>query len=73
MRQLFVSSSSNENHGFMMCHCGASSIDDKDYEVTTNYLKADEVPEECLDAKTFSELVARLLNEYFDRNNKQNG
>lgn len=50
----------------MMYCCGMSGIDNKDYVVTTEHLHADEVPSECNDAKTFSELVAKLLNNHYN-------
>lgn len=56
-----------EDNGFMMCLCGTSISDNKNYVVTTNYLKADEVPDLCNDSKTFAELVSKLLNEYYNK------
>jgi poly(A) polymerase Pap1 len=48
--------------------CGNSGIDNKDhYVVTTELLKADEVPEKCMDAKSFAELVAKLLNRHYNK------
>ncbi len=63
----FKSSTTTNDDGFMQCICGLSAIDNNKYVVTTHYLKADEIPEECQDAKTFSELVAKLLNEYYNK------
>ena len=54
------------DNGFMMCSCGTSISDNQNYVVTTYYLKADEVPDLCNDAKTFAELVAKLLNNYYN-------
>jgi hypothetical protein len=62
---MFKSATTKNDDGFMMCSCGKSGIDNENYVVTTHYLKADEIPDECVDAKTFSELVAKLLNEYY--------
>lgn len=59
--------SKNDDGWLMMYCCGKSGIDNKDYVVTTEALHADEVPDECNDAKTFSELVAKLLNEHYNK------
>lgn len=63
----FKSVASNEDDGWLQMSCGKSAIDNKQYVVTTHQLKSDEVPDECNDAKTFTELVARLLNEYYNK------
>ena len=64
----FISETSRKYKGWMMCDCGNSRIDNNDhYVVTTNHLKADEVPDLCNDSKTFSELVAKLLNEFYNK------
>ena len=39
----------------------------KDIKDDPDYLKADEVPELCNDAKTFAVLVAKLLNEHYNK------
>ncbi len=62
----FVSADTKNDNGFMQMHCGTSSVDNLNYVVTTNNIHADEIPNECTDAKSFSELVAKLLNEYFN-------
>jgi hypothetical protein len=62
----FKSSTTQNDDGWMMCDCGMG-MDNNKWVVTTHHLKADEVPEECADAKSFSELVAKLLNEYFNK------
>jgi hypothetical protein len=67
MATYFKACSSKEDNGWLMCSCGNSCQDGQEYVVTTNYLKADEVPDECSDAKSFAELVAGLLNEYYNR------
>ena len=67
MTNYFKACTSSEDNGWLMCSCGNSVQDGASYVVTTNYLKADEVPDECADAKTFAELVARLLNEYYNK------
>ena len=65
----FKACTTKQDDGWMMCNCGNSGMDNNDhYVVTTEHLKADEVPDLCCDAKTFSELVAKLLNNYY--NNK---
>lgn len=46
---------------------GNSGIDNQDWIIDTNGLHADEVPGACTDAKTFSLLVAGLLNAFYNR------
>lgn len=46
---------------------GNSGIDNEDWIVDTNSLHADQVPGACNDAKTFSQLVAGLLNAFYNR------
>lgn len=41
----------------------------RNYYLTTNHLKADEVPDIMQDAKTSTEFVAGLLNAYFNQVN----
>ena len=48
-----------------MGHYGCSGIDNKDYAVSTHYLKGDEVPGAMNDAKTSSEMIAGLLNAFY--------
>lgn len=63
----FKAVTSKNDDGWMQCDCGNSGIDGDDhYVITTNNLKADEVPDLCQDSKTFAELVARLLNRYYN-------
>ena len=64
----YKSATTKDDNGFMMCACGQSAIDNQHYVVTTNHMHCDEIQNECIDAKPFSELVAKLLNEYY--NNK---
>jgi len=68
MRKYFKGVNSEDADGWMLANCGNSGIDGNDYTIDTNSLHADEVPEACMDAKTFSQLVAGLLNIYY--NNK---
>jgi len=64
----FKAVTTKQDDGWMMCDCGNSGIDNKDhYVVTTHQLKEDEVPDACMDAKTFAELVAKLLNEHYNK------
>jgi len=57
-----------EDDGWMMCFsAGRSRIDNREWVVTTHYLKSDEIPDECNDAKSFCELVAKLLNEHYNK------
>lgn len=62
----FKSTTTTDDNGFMQCACGLSAIDNQKYVVTTNMLKADEIPEEMCDGKTASELIAKLLNKHFN-------
>lgn len=64
---MFKGVTAKEDNGFMMCACGQSAIDNQHYVVTTNHLHIDEIPNECNDASNFSELVANLLNEHFNK------
>ena len=63
--RLFIGTTPKLDNGWMMCHCGCANDSANDYVITTNYLKADEVPDECMDAKSFSRLCAGLLNAYY--------
>jgi len=65
-KRYFISATAKNDNGFMMCSAGCSAIDNEDYVVTTNYLKSDEVPDTCSDAKGFTELVAGLLNAFYN-------
>lgn len=67
MRKYFKGINSKDADGWMLADCGNSGIDGNDYTIDTNSLHADEVPSVCNDAKTFSRLVAGLLNCYFNR------
>jgi hypothetical protein len=66
MRKYFKGINSKEADGWLLADCGNSGIDGNDYTIDTNSLHADEVPEACMDAKTFSQLVAGLLNIYYN-------
>jgi len=63
----FKSATLTVNEGWMQMDCGKSSVDNNRYVVTTHQLKSSEVPTECCDAKSFSELVAKLLNQYYNK------
>lgn len=63
----FKASTTKRDDGFIMCSAGRSSIDNEEWVVTTHFLKSDKVPDECVDAKIFCELVAKLLNEYYNK------
>ena len=66
-RRLFIGTTPAKDCGWMMCHCGSANQDGEgDYVITTNSLKADEVPDPCNDAKTFSQFVAGLLNAFYN-------
>ena len=62
-KRYFVGVESKNDKGVMMCGC---SFNGKDYVVTSNSLHADQIPEECADAQTFSELAAGLLNAFYN-------
>lgn len=67
-QEYFKASTYEKDDGWMMMYCsGRSSSDNKDWCVTTEQLKGDEIPDECTDAKSFSILVARLLNMYYNK------
>lgn len=64
----FIGVPAAEDGGFTMCSCGRSNKDNGPiWVVTTTGLHADEIPDECSDAEEFSKLVAKLLNEYYNR------
>lgn len=65
MRKYFKGVISKDADGWMMASCGNSNLDNQDYTIDTNSLHADQVPSACNDAKTFSQLVAGLLNCYY--------
>jgi len=67
MRKYFKGT--DDPDGWMLAHCGKSTIDNKDWLIDTNSLHGDEIPNACNDAKTFSQLVSGLLNLYY--NNKE--
>lgn len=67
MRKLFVSVETEKDHGWTQGQFGFSNIDEKDYTLTTHYLKSDEVPNVMNDSKTATEFIAGLLNAYFNR------
>lgn len=57
-----------DNDGWLMMYKGGKSeVDNKEWVVTSHQLHWDEVPEECIDAKNFCELVAKLLNEHYNK------
>lgn len=58
-------SNTDSSSDWLMCSFGRSCSDNIDYHLTSNSLKADEVPDIMQDAKTSSEFVAGLLNAYF--------
>jgi hypothetical protein len=66
MRKYFKGINSKEADGWLLADCGNSGIDGNDYTIDTNSLHADEIPDACTDAKTFSLLVAGLLNCYYN-------
>lgn len=70
MRRYFAAIADKKHigQGWPLAFCSGNSITDyKDWSIETLYLKSDEVPEVCNDAATFSQLVAGLLNCYYDK------
>ncbi len=67
MRKLFVSVNkiTDSSYNMPMGVFGCSDIDNEDYQLATNALHADEIPDACCDAKTHSELIAGLLNAFY--------
>lgn len=66
MHRYFISVESKDDEGWMMGAFGNSGIDNKDYTLTTNGLRCDQIPQPMLDAKTSTELIAGLLNAYYN-------
>jgi hypothetical protein len=69
MRRYFAAIGEKDKvgNGWPLAFCSGNSMSDfKDWSIETVGLKGDEVPGVCNDSKTFSELVAGLLNAYFN-------
>ena len=67
MRKYFKGINEKASDGWMLGFTtGNSCIDNEDWVVDTNSLHADQVPEYCSDAKLFAQLVAGLLNCYYN-------
>lgn len=67
MRKYFKGVNEKASDGWMLGFAtGNSGIDNEDWIVDTNSLHADQIPEACTDAQTFSKLVAGLLNLYYN-------
>jgi hypothetical protein len=67
MRKYFKGINEKASDGWMLAFvAGCSNIDNEDWVVDTNSLHADQVPEYCNDAKLFAQLVAGLLNCYYN-------
>lgn len=67
MRKYFKGINSKAADGWMLAFVsGNSNEDGEDWIVDTNSLHASDVPEYCSDAKSFSQLVAGLLNCYYN-------
>lgn len=65
MNKLFKSATGKTDDGFQQALFG-NAYDGHVYVLTTNRLKADEVPDIMSDAATASQFVAGLLNAYFN-------
>lgn len=67
MRKYFKAVTEKEANGWVLGFTsGNSNEDNQDWIVDTNSLHADQVPDACNDAKSFSMLVAGLLNLYYN-------
>jgi hypothetical protein len=67
MRKYFKAINEKAADGWMLGFTsGNSGIDNEDWVIDTNSLHADQIPEACSDAKLFSQLVAGLLNCYYN-------
>lgn len=69
MRRYFAAIADKKHigQGWPLAFCsGNSQTDYKDWSIETVGLKGDEVPDECNDAATFSQLVAGLLNCFYN-------
>jgi hypothetical protein len=70
MNRYFIAIADDQykGQGWPLAFCSGNSCSDfKDWSIETEGLKADEVPDVCNDAKTFSQLVAGLLNAYYNK------
>lgn len=65
MNKLFKSATGKTDDGFQQASFG-KAYDGHVYVLTTNRLKADEVPEVMCDAESASQFVAGLLNAYLN-------
>lgn len=63
-KRYFLGTPSKNDNGFMMADCGASN-DGENYVVTTNGLHSDQVPDEVVEPRTCSQLIAGLLNAFY--------
>lgn len=61
----FLDTTSKKDNGFMMADCGTSN-DGENYIITTNGLHSDEVPDEISEPRTCSQLIAGLLNAFYN-------
>ena len=69
MNRYFIAIGDDEHKGQgwpMAFVSGNSQTDNKDWSIETVGLKGDEVPGECCDSMTFSQLVAGLLNCFYN-------
>lgn len=69
MRRYFAAIADKKHigQGWPLAFCSGNSISDyKDWYIETLYLKADQVPEVCNDSASFAQLVAGLLNCYYN-------
>lgn len=66
MRKYFKGVRSQDADGWLLATSGYSNEDQNDWIIDTHSLHGDEIPEMCNDAMTFSQLVAGLLNCYYN-------
>lgn len=69
MTEFFKGVNSEDNEGFTMCNCGMSG-NGNTYVVTSNGMKSTELADRCpevAEPKLCAELIAKLLNEYYNR------
>lgn len=69
MKTFFKGVTESDDNGFMMVSCGRSN-DGNSYVVTTEGMKSTDVVDLCpevAEPKECSELIATLLNEYYNK------
>lgn len=69
MRKYFkgIAEKKDNNYSMQLADFGCSNVDNEDWILSTEYLRADEIPDACCDAKTNAILCAALLNAYYNK------